>query len=371
MVMFRYAYRSLLARTRSTAITAISVALIVMGATLGVAYHASLQNVLVTDPATHIIVVSKGAASESESRLSLESANKLAVLDGVKVTARELVSSVFLSTQDYSRFEEPKTIRGIDEHSIEVHHVTLVEGKLPAPGSLEVIVGRRLARDHTELVPGYEVALPGGAGKVSGIFAADGSTFEDEVWTLRPALELHLDVKTSSSMTLVAADAARVPQLVATINASKDLDATAQPASDFRADRGGLATVARSVLILLILLTIIATFAVATTMSSAVQVRLPELGALAAIGIPKRTLARIVLTESLLLGVVGALVGTGIGAIVALIAGRTPVGAHPVEISFAPTLVGLGLVLGFAIGLIGALIPILRVRRLDVLSVLR
>lgn len=377
VVFFTYAYRSLLARLRSTTITVLSVGLFVAGATLGLAYYLSLKQQLTTAPPENIIVVSKGAASEAESKLKLDNARKLFVLDGIKregdqpVAVRELVSRVFVQANDFSRYEDPSTIRGIEERSLAVHHIKMLSGTPPKPGTLEVMVGKRLAQKYPHMKEGYEMGLPGGPGKITGVFSANGAPYEDEVWTDRPALELHINAKTSSAVTLVASDVSRVPALISQINESKDIDLQAATVAEFRADRAGLGTIARTVFILLVLLSVVATFAIATTMNTAVMMRLPELAALAAIGIRKGMLGRIVLIESALLAGIGALVGVGVALLVASQIGRMPVGANPVEISLSPMLLLVALGLGFVVGLLGGVLPALQVRRLDILKALR
>ena len=376
-MFFTYAYRSLLARLRATLVTTLAVGLFVAGGTLGIAYYLSLGHLLGAAPAENIIVVSKGAASEAESKLKLENARKLIVLEDIKKTGdqplavRELVSRVFTEVNDYTKYQEPTVIRGIDEHSLEFHVILLAGGAAPTPGSLEVIIGKRLAKQQPHLAIGSDLGLPGGAGKITGIFSAAGGPFEDEVWTPRGALELHISAKASSSVTLVASSAAAVPGIVDKINNSKDIDLQAASVKDFRADRAGFGSIAKTVLILLVLLSVVATFSIATTISAAVASRLPELAALAAIGIPKSTLGRIILIESALMALTGALLGALIGWLIASQVGRMPFGANPVELSFSPQVLLVGIGLGLLAGMLGGIIPALRVRRLDVLASLR
>ena len=72
----------------------------------------------------------------------------------------------------------------------------------------------------------------------------------------------------------------RVPALVEQINSSKDLRAQAAPVAAFREDLAGLGTITVTVLVLLVLLSLVVTFAIATTMNAAVVMRLPEFAAL-------------------------------------------------------------------------------------------
>jgi len=373
-----YVYRSLRARLRANLITILSIVLFVAGATTGLAVYLDLRRQLVeSTPAENIVVLGRGAASEDASRLPLDTAHKVELLDGIRkrdnapLVTREIVTTAAVNTTDFTKFEQPATVRGIDDRSLAVHGARLLSGTLPAHGSLQVIVGRRLALTHPNLRLGGSLFLPGGESKVSGIFEAGGSRFEDEVWTLREALELHLKAKFSSSTTLVAESAAQVAGLVDKINHSKDLEAQATPLTTFFEAGAGLATVLKTVLAMLVLLAVVATSAIAATMNAAVMIRLPELATLAAIGIRRRRLARMVLVESALLALVGAIVGVVASELVRRSIGMITFGPIPLELTSSPIVPLAGIALGLVVGVIGGLAPALAVRRLDIMTLMR
>jgi putative ABC transport system permease protein len=375
-VFWSYAYRSLLARFRTNLISMLSVCLFILGGTIGLSYYASLRKIVSSLPTDNIIVVSKSAAAEGDSKLPLETTRKLLLIDGIKkvndapLAARELVSRVFV-TESFGTFEPANAIRGIDDQSLTIHQVKLIEGSAPQPRSLDVIVGKRVADQYPHLKIGYELHLPGGPSRVSGIFAADGSSFEDEIWTEKAALQLHINQRGTSSVTLVADDARRIREIIDKINTSKELDAHAATVIEFRADRAGLPTIVRTVLLLLVLLAVVAIFAIATTMSSAVAIRRPELAALAAIGVRRGVLGRIILLESALLGFIGGVIGVAASAIIITQLGYIPVGTNPIVISLSPVALVIGLALGLLAGIVGGLAPAIQVRRLDILSAMR
>ena len=374
MLFGLYVYRSLLARFRANALTMLAVCLFVVGASLGLSFYFGLQSMLIdTTPPENIIVLSKGASSEGGSKIALESARKVVLLEGIKKTGdvplavRELVTRVYLVEEG----TEPVPIRGIDEQSLAVHRATLVTGAMPAAGTLEILLGRRVAERYPNMKVGSDIPLPAGPSKIVGIISAQGGPIEDEVWTPRGALETHLNVKFSSSVTLVADSPDRVQALVDQINFSKDLDAQAVPVAKLRERSADLGTIAKVVLVLLILLSIVATFALATTMSAAAAVRMPELAALAAIGIHRRVLGRIILFESILLGVVGALIGLGVSTLVRSQIGSISLGENPVELASTGKILLIGVGLGVVVGLIGGFTPAMRVARLDIMKSLR
>lgn len=377
MLFFLYSLRSLRKRLRTDAITVLAVCLLVIGSSLGISFYFSLKKMLVdTTPPENIVVLSRGASTEGGSKLPLETAQRIAVSEGVKkdgetpLAVREVVTRVYLADDDGGA-TAPVSIRGIDDQSLKVHRITMLQGAPPAPGSLELILGRRVAKRNPKLGIGSEIALPGGASRIVGVMTDGGGPLDDEVWTLRSALELHLRTKVSSSMTIVADQASRVPDIVQKITDSKDLEAQAMPLRQLREDDSGLQTTARVVLILLILLTVVVTFAIATTMAAAAAMRMSEFAALAAIGIRKGVLARIVLVESVLLATVGALVGVAIAAVIGSQLGDVSVSENLVEVSSLTTGLLVSLGLGVLVGVIGGVMPAMRVRRLDIIQSLR
>jgi putative ABC transport system permease protein len=367
-----YVYRSLRARLRTNVVTVLSIILFVAGSTTGLAVYLDFKRQLVdSTPAENILVLGRGATSEEASRLSLEAAHKIALLPGIRkvdnvpLVTREVVSNVSVNTTDFTRFAPFATVRGIDDQSAAVHGVRLVKGVLPEHGSLQVIVGRRLALKHANLAVGGTLFLPGGESKVSGIFEAGGSRFEDEVWTLREALERHLKTKFSSSVTLVAERADGVPALVAKINSTKELEAQAAPLAAFAEAGAGLGAILRTVLAMLVLLAVVATAAIAATMNAALIARMPELATLAVVGIRRTQLARMVVLESAMLALVGSIIGVLASELVRRQIGMITFGPIPLELTTNATVPLVGLALGLAVGVLGGVAPAIAVLRLD------
>ena len=375
VLLFRYVLRSLKARTRANLLTMLAVALLVTSGALGLAFHQGLRDMLVdSTPPENVIVLAEGALTEGGSRVPLESARKVVLFDGVKreadapVAVRELLTRMHLTKK--AGESNPVVFRGFDQHSATVHRITFTTGGLPAGDSIDIAIGRRVASEHGLRV-GDEIPLPTGKAKITGIFGANGAPEEDEAWTPRSSLEAMLNVKFSSSVTLVAQDASKVDELVEKINTTKGLGLQAMQVKKMRADDAQLDTVARVVLVLLILLGVVATFAIATTMNAAAVVRLPELAALAAVGIPRSVLARIVLTESLLLGGLGAILGAIFGWLIRSQMGLIALGSNPVELSSGVRAPLIGLAIGLVVGLIGGIFPAMMVRRLDIVREMR
>jgi len=105
------------------------------------------------------------------------------------------------------------------------------------------------------------------------------------------------------------------------------------------------------------------------TMAQAVRERIPELAVLKTIGFTSRSVLMLVLSESVLLVVLGGLIGLGIAALLipmvsALSGGAIPLGSVPRQTWF------VGLALMLAIGLVVGALPALRAMRLNIVDAL-
>ncbi len=105
------------------------------------------------------------------------------------------------------------------------------------------------------------------------------------------------------------------------------------------------------------------------TMAQAVRERIPELAVLKTIGFSNRSVLWLVLAESMLLVVLGGLIGLGIAGL--MIAVVSQMSGGMIQLDTVPTetwLMGIGLML--AIGLVVGLLPALRAMRLNIVDAL-
>ena len=75
------------------------------------------------------------------------------------------------------------TFRGVQQAVFNVrNNVKIVEGRNFTPGLYEVIVGKKMADRVTGLNIGDTISVQKHDFKVVGLFTADGSSFESEIW---------------------------------------------------------------------------------------------------------------------------------------------------------------------------------------------
>jgi putative ABC transport system permease protein len=115
---------------------------------------------------------------------------------------------------------------------------------------------------------------------------------------------------------------------------------------------------------------VVGSLGVANTVTMSVLEKTRTLGLLRAIGMTSGQVTRLVLLESLLLGVAGGLIGTVGGIFTALLIqfASQPLLGHPIRASLRPSVVAVNLIAAVAVAALAAWIPARRAVRLDLLE---
>jgi len=204
------------------------------------------------------------------------------------------------------------TVRGVEPASFAIQgpRLRIVDGRLPAFGTDEVVAGRSLSRRIRGCVVGGTIEINLTTFRVVGLFEHEGA-YASEIWgdveritaaTDRPARQrviarrgAHVDV--AALRTTLEADR-RTPMTVQT-----EREHFAAQASRLSRTLGFLA------LVLAVLMGGAATIGAINTMVAAVGARTREVGVLAALGFSRRAIFLSFLVEGAALGLVGGLVG--------------------------------------------------------------
>jgi putative ABC transport system permease protein len=167
-----------------------------------------------------------------------------------------------------------------------------------------------------------------------------------------------------------ASQASRVARAIDAISANSDHETKSQTESAFQqafakqfADIGLIVTaIMGAVFFTLLLLT-------GNTMAQAVRERIPELAVLKTLGFRDGTVIGLVLTESVLLVVLGGLIGLGLSAVI--MPGVAAASGGVIQLPNVPAQTWvIGLVLMVLIGAVVGLLPALRAKRLKIVDAL-
>jgi putative ABC transport system permease protein len=332
-----------------------------------------------------VFALRTGADSEMASILSREEARIIAEAPGVaRKNGKALVSPelfVIVNLPKRSTGTDANVpLRGVEQTAFDVRdEVKIVEGRNFQPGRNEVIVGRSAQLQFAGLDIGSELAFGQNRWRVVGIFEADGSIAESEIWSdaavLAPAYK-----RGSSYQNAVVRLASP-----GSFNTFKDA-LTSDPRvslkivreSDYYAEQSQ--TLVRIVNFLAGIVTTLmglaAVFGALNTMYTAVAARAREIATLEAIGFRGAPIVVSVLIESIVLALLGGIIGaTAAWAVFDGVRTATLNWQTFSQVAFAfdvdTALLVRGIVSAVVIGVVGGLFPALRAARLPVSVALR
>jgi len=271
-------------------------------------------------------------------------------------------------------------LRGVGPNAAPIRKAfRLIQGRDIRRGLGEIIVGRSAAAQFAGLEVGRKLHFGRTAWTVVGIFEDGGSVSESELWTDAIELQAAYHRGTSYQSVRVRLPASgQVAALEQHLRSDPRFDLTVRTERKFYADQSSLlVTIVRTVgSLIALLMGAGAVFAALNTMYAAVATRTREIATLRAIGFGAAPVVASVLTEALLLGLAGGILG---GAAAYL--GFNGFQANTMnwqsfsQVSFAfavtPALLATGIVYALLLGLLGGLLPGLRAARMPITAGLR
>jgi putative ABC transport system permease protein len=247
------------------------------------------------------------------------------------------------------------------------------------PGTSEIIVGQAASRQFTGLTVGSSVRWGEASWQVVGIFDADGSVSESEIWcdarVLQPVYRRGNSYQ-SVYVRLTSPDSFQQFKDSLTTNPRLNVSVVREP--DYYAQQSQvMQTIIRTIgNVIAALMGLGAIFGALNTMYSAVANRTREIATLRALGFGASPVVVSVLIEAVLLSLIGGLIGGGL-AWAAFDGYQTATMNFQSfsQVAFAfkvsPELLSRGLLYAVIMGFFGGLFPALRAARMPVVTALR
>ena len=271
-------------------------------------------------------------------------------------------------------------MRGVSPRVVAVRdNVRMIQGRFFHPGLYEIVVGRNAARAYEGLDLGAAVRIGPGTWKVVGIFDASGSAFDSEIWADADVLNGNYQRPTGVFQTVTARlrSTEDFPAFEATLKGDPRLKVQTLREPAYYEGQSRVVTTLITVLggLVALVMGVGAILGALNTMYSAVAERAREIAVLRALGFGRGSVVVSFLVESLLIALVGGI----IGCLAVLPVNGVTTGTMNWQtfshLSFAfritPDLLGLGLVFALLMGVLGGLPPAIRAARANVAVTLR
>ncbi|MCS7024819.1 MAG: ABC transporter permease [Bryobacteraceae bacterium] len=380
-----YNWRNLVARKTTTIMTALGIGLTVAVLLSTAAVVEGLQQSLrATAHPLNILVLRKGATAELSSTRSPEefqvirSKRGLATgADGQPLAALELVTVIVLENEAIPAGINI-TVRGISPSSWELRDgLRLAGGRRFQPGRREVVVGKNIAERYPMARIGQKLVFGRGAWEVVGVFDGGRSAINSEILCDINQLASDLNrAQALSSVLIRAQDEVAKQALINDITEDRRLNATAiSEAAYYEQQTSSAAPIRYLGIFVAAIMAIGSCFAAMNTMYAAVARRSSEIGTLRVLGFSRYSVLISFLLESLLLSLLGGLVGcllvaplnnlqTGLGNFVTF-------SEITFELRITPPILLTGLGFALVMGSLGGVLPAASAARKQILDALR
>src|SRR6185312_15911025 len=359
------------------------VAVLVSLLAMGVGYRDALGKSGSPDTA---IVMRGGSASEVSSVLDHDSATVIAQApgiardaDGKPIASPELVVAANLPLNDGSTDEGSVQVRGVGDEAWALRpEVKIVQGRRFKPGLRELVVGKGAQRQFAGLQLGHEIKLGSQIWTVVGVFRSDNA-MDSELWGDADVIASAYRRGSSRSAVYVRLkDPGAFDAFKAALSSDPRLQVDTTTTLEYFSKQSESVTKMISAIgiVVGVIMGIGAVFGALNTMFATVATRAREIATLRAIGFRGQPVVVAVMLETMLLALLGGIIGGVLAWLVfnghnasTLAAGS--VGKLSFQLSVSPQLLWTGIKWALAIGFIGGLFPAVRAARLPVTTALR
>lgn len=380
-----YNLRNLVVRKTTTIMTALGIALTVAVLLAILALVSGLREAFhSTGNPLHVLVLRKGSDAELTSAVDRLAYQDMKFKAGVMRDARgePMVSPETIVVINLASVDNPDgsnvTLRGVSPMGLEMREgIKLAQGRWFQSGRREVVVGKSIAARFPGARMGEKLAFGKGEWEVVGIMDAGKSAANSEIFA-----DVNLEAadfgrtQGFSSILLRATDPVTVAALVNALNNDQRLTVSARTETAYyeAQTKSGLLIEFLGFFISIIM-AVGSGFAATNTMYAAVARRSREIGTLRILGFSKGSILLSFLGESLLLSILGGIIGCllvlPLNGITTGISNFTTFSEVAFNFRVTPQIMLAGVGFAMILGAIGGLFPAASAARKEILTALR
>jgi putative ABC transport system permease protein len=387
MIPLQYNVRSLTVRKATTFATAGGIALVVFVLASSLMLSAGIKKTLAASgKPDNAIVLRMGSDAELGSVIEESSVPLILAAPGVKADekgkpsgAAEIVvvgAMEKLGTDGVTNV----SIRGVDDDAMRFRpEIHVVAGRPPKPGTDEAMVGARIRGRirGVDLGQSFDIKKNRPV-QVVGVFEAEGSAYESEIWVDRELLrQAYGREGVVSSVRVRLESPTKFDAFRAGVENDKRLGlmAVREPAFYEKQSEGASIFVSALGTVVSVFFAVGAMIGAMITMYSAVANRQREIGTLRALGFSRTSVLVSFLLEAVVLSVVGGAIGAAASIAMGMVHLSMVNMSSWSEVVFSfdpnPKVLGIALLFACGMGLIGGLFPAIRAAQTSPLKAIR
>ena len=382
-VPLKYNLRSLRVRWRSTIATTLGVALVVAVFVMVMSLDRGMRATYIsTGDARNLMALRKGATAESSSQIGREDARRIKYTPGIARTEKgePLASAEIIVLALLERIKGGSAnvqVRGLGPVGLELRpQIRIVEGRMFAAGRREVIVSRKIAERFVHCRVGESFRSGTTAWQVVGIFDAQKTAFESEIWMDADECREVFKRDFYGAVLLRPVDAVAAATLTERLHNDKTLNVKVVTETAYYQEQTKSAGLFQFIAsFLAVIMSVGAAFSAMNTMYAAVGARTREIGTLRVLGFRRRDIYTSILIESMLLsllgGALGCLLALPMNGLATGTMSQTTFAEVAFEFRITAELLAKGLIFALVMGVIGGLLPARLAARKPVLDALR
>lgn len=331
------------------------------------------------EPDRAIVLRGGTAQGELSSNIETRRMQYVTALEGIELSSAEV----------YMVADIPKranlspanvVIRGVEQNAFLIRpEIQIIDGRNFEPGRNELIAGRNASQQFVGIDLGATVSLRNSDWTIVGIFEADGSAYESEMWadmaTSQSAFQRQGAV---SSIRVKLSDPAQIDTVQAQFDSSPDVDLSITSEEEFFANQSAqlsslITTFGYAVAVIM---AVGAVFAALNTMYSAVTTRTVEIATLRALGFGAVPIVVSVMIEAIFLAIIGGVLGAliaylGFNGYTVSTLNQGSFSQVAFDFAVTPELITAGIQWALVLGIVGGLFPAVRAARLPITVGLR
>jgi putative ABC transport system permease protein len=387
-IPLKYNLRNLVARKASTGMTAFVIGLVVAVFLCVLALVQGVTRTLsVTASTRNVIAMRVGSQAEMQSVITRDQADQMGAMPGPDRTATgasfvspELITLINVPREGGKTFSNVQ-VRGMAPIGLEIRPgVKIIDGRMFTAGTNEAIVSKNLSRRYANMKVGDTLKTGSFRWVIVGLFDAQGSAYESEIWTDVRDLQQQTKREMYSSVFVRLPDSDAAARYIETIKGDQRLKLEGKTERKYYDEQMITGAPIKALAFLVGIFTAIgASFGAMNTMYAQVSARTREIGTLRAIGFSRRSILLSFVLEALMLCLIGGLLGVVFTFLVFNLFLTHPTGTMNFrtfsEVLFnfrmTPPLIAGGIVFSLAMGLLGGFFPAFRAARLKITTALR